>query len=148
MGARLKYFILVPALGPLVYYSLAIFAMWIYRRNLSRLPPFDPFFTPPVSILKPVRGNDWNAYENFASTCELDYPTYEIVFAVGQADDPIIPTIQKLRRDFPKTAMRLIIGVEQLGASRKTNKLCRLAREVKHELLVMNDGDVAWRETT
>lgn len=142
MGAWLKYLVLIPALGPLVYYCLAIFATWSYRRSLKQLPPFDPSQTPPVSILKPVRGHDWGAYDNFASMCGLDYPEYEIVFAVGQADDPIIPTIEKLQRDFPKTTIRLITGVEQLGASRKTNNLCRLAKEAKYELLVMNDSDV------
>ena len=71
--------------------------------------------------------------------CVLDYPKYEIVFAVGEADDPII---QALQRDFPETQIRLIIGVEQLGACRKTNNLCRLAKEARYELLVMNDSDV------
>jgi ceramide glucosyltransferase len=32
--------------------------------------------------------------------------------------------------------------VEQLGACRKTNNLCRLAKEARNELLVMNDSDV------
>jgi ceramide glucosyltransferase len=142
VGAWLKYLVFISAFGPLAYYALAIFSTWTYRRSLKKLPPFDASYTPPVSLLKPVHGLDWGAYENFASMCNLDYPEYEIVFAVGHADDPIIPTIEKLRRDFPKTAIRLIIGVEQLGASRKTNKLCRLAKEAKYELLVMNDSDV------
>ena len=93
-------------------------------------------------MLKPVRGVDRGAYENFASMCVLDYPEYEIVFAVGEAGDPIIPTIQALQRDFPETQIRLIVGVEQLGACRKTNNLCRPAKEARYELLVMNDSDV------
>jgi hypothetical protein len=70
--------------------------------------------------------------------CVPDYPEYEIIFAVGEAADPIIPTIQALQRDFPETQIRLIVGVEQLGACRKTNNLCRLAKEARYELLVMN----------
>jgi ceramide glucosyltransferase len=142
VGAWLPYLILIPASGPLVYYCLAILAARTFRAHLEQLPAFGPSFAPPVSILKPVRGDDWAAYENFASMCDLDYPEYEIIFAVEQADDPIIPTIQKLQCDFPGTAIRLIAGVEQLGASRKTNKLCRLAKEARYDLLVMNDSDV------
>jgi ceramide glucosyltransferase len=142
VGAWLRYLILIPALGPLVYYCLAIFAAWTHRLRLKNSPALDPYFSPPVSMLKPVRGVDRGAYENFASMCVLDYPEYEIVFAVGEADDPIIPTIQALQRDFPDTQIRLIVGVEQLGACRKTNNLCRLAKEARYELLVMNDSDV------
>jgi ceramide glucosyltransferase len=142
VGAWLHYLILIPALGPLVYYCLALFAARNFRTRAQNLPPSDSSFTPPVSILKPVRGDDWDTYENFASMCDLDYPEYEIVFAVGEADDPIIPTIHKLQQDYPNTSIRLLAGVEKLGASRKTNKLCRLAKEARYNLLVMNDSDV------
>jgi ceramide glucosyltransferase len=74
--------------------------------------------------------------------CRLDYPQYEIVFGVREADDPVVPLIQKLQREFPERSIRLIVGIEQLGASRKTNTLCRLVKEAKHDLLVMNDSDV------
>jgi ceramide glucosyltransferase len=126
----------------LVYYCLAIYSGLVYFRRLRKLPPLDRAFAPPVSILKPVRGLDHHAYENFASFCGLDYPDYEILFAVADPDDPVIPLIEKLQTDHPKQAIRLIVGVEQLGITLKTNSLVRLAREARHELLVINDSDV------
>ena len=126
----LRYLILIPALGPLVYYLLAILSGWKYLRKLRNLPTLDCSFAPPVSILKPVRGIDREAFENFASMCNLDYPTYEIIFAVGEANDPVIPLIQKLQREFPATSIRLIVGIEQLGISRKT----LLYRMAKHKI--------------
>ena len=74
--------------------------------------------------------------------CRLDYPEYEIIFGVGEADDPAIPLVARLKREFPESSIRLILSIEQLGASRKTNTLCRLVREAKYDLLVMNDSDV------
>lgn len=142
MGAWLLYLILIPAFGPLVYYCMAIFAAWTYRVRLKNLPPFDPSFAPPISILKPVRGVDREAYANFASMCDLDYPEYEIVFAVEEKDDPVIGLIEMLQQAFPERSIHLIVGIEQLGNNRKTNSLCRLVKEAKYDLLVMNDSDV------
>jgi ceramide glucosyltransferase len=138
----LRWLMLLPALGPLVYYCLAIYSGLAYFLRLRRLPPVDRSFAPPVSILKPVRGLDHGAYENFASFCALDYPDYEILFAVADSDDPVIPIIENLRKDHPRQAIRLIVGVEQLGITLKTNSLVRLAHEARHELLVINDSDV------
>jgi len=136
------YLVLLPALGPLVYYCLAIYSGWIYFRKIERFSPPKSNKIAAVSILKPVRGVDHEAYENFASMCQLDYPEYEIIFGVGEADDPVIPLLQKLQAKFLETSIRVIVGIKQLGSCHKTNTLYRLALEAKHSLLVINDSDV------
>ena len=138
----LLYLVLLPALGPLLYYGLAIFSSWDYFNRLKKLTSTEPNILPHLSILKPVRGVDRESYEKFASMCGLDYPEYEIIFAVGEADDLAIPLVARLQREFPERSIRLITGIEQLGASRKTNSLCRLVKEAKYDLLVINDSDV------
>jgi len=142
----LRFLILLPALGPLIYYCLAIFSGWDYFRRLRKLPPLDRSFTPPVSILKPVHGIDRGAYENYASFCRFAYPEYEIIFAVRDSEDPVIPLIEKLQREFPQRAIRLIVGVAQLGVSPKMNSLVRLVQEAKYGFLVVNDSDVRVEE--
>lgn len=97
MLTALRSLILLPALCPLVYYIMATYAGWDYFRKTKKLPPADPKFAPPISLLKPVRGVDREVYENFASMCRQDYPKYEILFAVSEADDPVIPLIEKLQ---------------------------------------------------
>jgi len=140
-SASLPYLVLLPALSPLVYYLLAIYTgRSFFQRTRSRR--VDRSFAPPLSILKPVRGVDREAFENFASMCDLDYPNYEILFAVGDARDPAIDVIEQVQRCFPQRSIRLIVGVEQVGNCRKTNSLCRLAKEATHDLLVINDSDV------
>ncbi len=138
----LRVIVLVLAAGPLVYYLLSLYCVIEYFVAMRKMPPRDDSFAPPVSILKAVRGVDHDAYENFASYCRLDYPEYELVFAMADRDDPVIPVIEKLRRDFPDTRIALVTDVPRIGENNKVNSLCRLVKEAKHNLMVMTDSDV------
>src|SRR6202035_24846 len=99
-------------------------------------------FFPPVSILKPIRGLDRETYENFSSFCQQDYPEFEILFCVSNEGDPAVPVINRAIADFPGRSIRLLIGAEEIGVSDKVNKLCRMAREARHELVIVSDSDV------
>jgi len=138
-----RYALFALGFAPLAYYLIAIFAASRFfdgLRSDSRSP--DRFFAPPVSILKPIYGLDRDTYENYASFCLQDYPEYEILFCVSDAQDPAVPIIQKLIQDFPNRAVRLLVGSDPLGISDKVNKLCRLAREAKHDVVIVSDSDV------
>jgi ceramide glucosyltransferase len=50
--------------------------------------------------------------------------------------------IRRLIRDFPAPSIRLFVGVERAGTNNKVAKLCRLAEEAHHDLLVISDSDV------
>ena len=127
---------------PLLYYLFSLCCVVDYFRGVhARRPPCGPF-APPVSILKPVRGIDQLAYENFASFCRLDYPEYEIVFAASDPYDPVVHIVQKLQEDFPHRRIRVLTGFAGLGTNNKVNNLCRLVHEAQHDLVVMSDSDV------
>jgi ceramide glucosyltransferase len=140
--SMLRLAVLVLAAGPLVYYLLAFYCTVEYFWALRRLPPRDDSFAPPISILKPVRGVDEGAYENFASYCQLNYPEYELVFTMADPHDPVIPVIQKLQKDFPGAQIRFVTDVPRVGENNKVNSLCRLVAEARYDLLVMTDSDV------
>lgn len=134
--------LLVSAATPLIYYLLSFFCVIDFFRSRPRPYEPSPNHAPPASIIKPVRGMDRDVYENFSSFCRLKYPEYEILFAVADEDDPVIPVIQKLQKDFPARSIRLITRIPTVGANNKVNSLCRLVEEAKYDLLVMSDSDV------
>src|SRR5258708_5478093 len=142
MLPALRLIVLILAAGPLMYYLLSLYCIVDYFRTVRRLPARNDAFAPPASILKPVRGVDRDAYENFASFCRLNYPEYEMIFAVADANDKVVPVIEKLQRNFPHRRIRLVTSVERLGENSKINSFCRLVKEARYDLLVMTDSDV------
>jgi ceramide glucosyltransferase len=132
--------LLIVALVPFAYYIVAILAARRFFSKRAASPPAD--FAPPVSILKPIYGLDRQTYENYASFCRQDYPEFEILFCVSDDQDPAVPVIRQVIKDFPGRSIRLFIGSEPLGASDKVNKLCRMVREARHEIVIVTDSDV------
>lgn len=123
---------------PFIYYLIALFSSWrFFRRRPSQVS-----FTPKASILKPIRGVDPGAYENFASLCRQDYPDYEILFCVNERTDPVLPVVEKLQRDFPERQIRILYGTQSNAPNDKVAKLARLVAEAQNEILVMGDSDV------
>jgi ceramide glucosyltransferase len=141
-----RYALLAIATFPFIYYLLAIYSSWrFFRRPVTSARPGLGSFTPPVSNLKPIRGIDPGAYENFASFCCQDYPDYELLFCVGEKDDPVVPVLEKLVRDFPQSHIRILFGSASNAPNDKAAKLARLVSEAQHETLVISDSDVRAR---
>jgi ceramide glucosyltransferase len=127
---------------PFIFYGIAIFSCLRFFLAARSQPDAANEFLPPVSNLKPVRGLDPDAYENFASFCRQDYPNYEILFCIGDTSDPALPVLQRLIDDFPQTKIRIIIGSGRVATNDKVAKLARLVEEAAHEHLVISDSDV------
>ena len=78
-------FFAILAVCGLGYLFLTLWSIRHFRRTHSG---GDPNFTPPVSILKPLKGADPEMYESFRSHCVQDYPAgYEIIFGVNDLND-------------------------------------------------------------
>src|SRR3979411_3165650 len=133
---------LILAATPFVFYLLVLYSSWRFFSRSERRAPVNSDFTPPVSNLKPVRGLDPEAYENFASYCRQDYPDYELIFCVSDENDGSVPVLEKLIRDFPERRIRVLYGSGRDAMNDKVAKLARLVNEARNEVLVINDSDV------
>ncbi|MGA2597693.1 MAG: glycosyltransferase [Bryobacteraceae bacterium] len=135
--------VLAIAAIPFIYYFIAIYSCWRYFRKSRSV--LDASYTPPVSILKPFRGLDPDAFENLASFCRLDYPEYEIVFCVDPDDEAIQSVAAKLTADFPHCHIRVLYGSGRVAANDKVAKLARLVNDAAYETVVISDSDVRVR---
>ena len=86
-----------------------------------------------MSILKPLRGTDRQMYESFRSHCLQDYPQYEIVFGVNDANDEAVAEVERLRREFPEHEIRLVVCPEPMGSNRKVSNLAQMMKAAKYE---------------
>jgi ceramide glucosyltransferase len=140
----IEYIILGIAAIPFIYYFLALYSTAHFLADAKRRGGNSGDFTPPLSCLKPIKGLDIDAYENYASFCRQDYPKYEIVFCVDPGD-PALPVLEKLVRDFPERDIRLLFGSGRDAINDKVARLVRLTNEAKYDLFVITDGDVRVR---
>lgn len=128
-------------LGGLAYSLLGLWGALRFARAGERATPPAPF-TPPVSILKPMRGLDPQMMAGLRSHCLLEYPEYEIIFGVSEPDDPALQAIEQLRQEFPERDIRAVVCPEVLGANRKVSTLIQMLPFTQHEHLLINDSDI------
>ena len=140
LAVRVALFICV--LSAIVYYGIAVVGGLAWFADRKRQRALGLNFTPPATIFKPVRGADAEAYENFASFCRQDYPQFQIVFGVREADDPAVPIIKQLITDFPACDIQLVVSDKEWGFNAKVSNLQNCFAKAKHDVLLIVDSDI------
>jgi ceramide glucosyltransferase len=119
-----------------------------------------PHEAPPISLVRPLCGLDNFVEPTLRSGFELDYPSYELIFCVAYARDPVVPTVQRLIDEHPHVRARLLIGDERISANPKLNNCFKGWNAAAHEWIVLADHNVlmppdyltrlwnCWREDT
>ncbi|MBN1938609.1 MAG: glycosyltransferase [Candidatus Aminicenantes bacterium] len=108
------------------------------RRSARRIRREYPF----VSLLKPVKGIDDDLAENLASFYRLDYPAYEILFAVDDDGDPCLPILETLKAAHPEIMTRIIATGRPPYENPKIHKLARLESSARGRLYWTTDANV------
>jgi ceramide glucosyltransferase len=126
-------FAIVSTLGGMV----CVFWVTRARRNADH--------TPPVTILKPLKGLDEELELNLRSFFRLDYPIYQLLFCVADVDDPAIEVVRKLQLEFPGHDSQLVIGCPAFGLNPKVESLAAMDRYRKHAVVLISDSNVRVR---
>jgi ceramide glucosyltransferase len=126
-----------------IYYLLCLWsaATFLRERNAESDPGGEQS-SPPISILKPLKGTDPEIYESFRSHCLQDYPEYEIIFGVSDPGDPAIASVQELQAEFPNRRIQLMVCPKILGANVKVSNLAQMVAEARYDHLIVNDSDI------
>lgn len=96
--------------------------------------------TPPISILKPLKGHDDALLENLISFAEQNYPEFEIIAGATDPDDPALEAARTLKRLYPN--VKIVLGAPPLGRNPKVTNLASLAARAKYDLILISDSNV------
>jgi ceramide glucosyltransferase len=102
-------------------------------------------YTPPVTIFKPLKGLDEELEANLRSFFRLDYPCFQLLFCVADADDPAIEMVQRLKREFPGQDAQLVVGCPAFGLNPKVESLAAMEPHRKHDVILISDSNVRAR---
>ena len=132
------YILIALVAGAAIYSLLSIFAAVRFLSTRRSAPSA----LEPISILKPLAGLDPGLESNLRTCFEQEYPVFEILFAVRDADDPAIEIVESLRLEYPNVPTRLMITGEPPYPNAKVFSLDRMLAAAANDLVVMSDSDI------
>jgi ceramide glucosyltransferase len=97
---------------------------------------------PPVSILKPLKGLDDGLFDNLESFCTLDYPHYEIVFALQNRNDPAYKVVKKIKEKHSSRDITIVVEHCDEGLNPKVKNLIPAYKRARYDLILVSDSNV------
>jgi ceramide glucosyltransferase len=99
-----------------------------------------------ISVLKPIKGLENGLRQNLQSFFELDYPNFELIFAIADPHDPARELVEELMKKNTKVAARLIVGGSHIGRNPKINNLSIPYKTAKYDLILISDSNLRVRK--
>ena len=104
----------------------------------------EPTSFPPVTIVKPLHGDEWTLLSNLSSFCQQDYPgPLQFLFGVHDSEDPALQTVEQLRLLHPDAHITVVADARLYGPNRKMSNILNMLPEAQHDVLVFADSDVS-----
>jgi len=125
-----------------VFLLLTLAGAWYHWREGRQTAVIRDSDLPPVSVLKPMHGLEPHLRENIESFFRQEYPTYEILFAAADADDPAISVVREVCQQYPLVPHQIVITGQPPWPNPPAYSYHRMSEISKHDILVTSDSDV------
>jgi ceramide glucosyltransferase len=96
----------------------------------------------PVTVLKPVCGDEPLLEQAIASFCEQDYPSFQLVIGARDAEDPALAVARRVQQRFADCDIAIVVDPTPHGPNRKISNLINMLPHAKHDVLVVADSDL------
>jgi ceramide glucosyltransferase len=133
--------------------TIVLVAVWRWHRRLAEAiapgagEPARPRRYPSVTMVRPVRGKDVGAEENFRAALDTGYPgEVETLFVFDDEDDPGLPVAERVVREHrlagrPGRAEVLVAGAPPPGRTGKLNAMMVGEEHAASTLVGFGDSD-------
>ena len=99
-------------------------------------------FTPGVSLLKPLDGNEPNLEAHLESFFRQDYAGFEILFCARHADDPGLAAARRVAARYPQVRAQFLSTGDDTWINAKVSSLERMHAAAAHDIFIISDSDV------
>jgi len=133
------FFVAAAGFGCLYLLTSAIVILW---RGRAR-PETVAAAPQPVTILKPLHGDEPGLFDRLKSFCTQNYAApVQIVFGVQNPNDPAIEIVKQLQAALPGAAIDLKIDTRAHGSNRKISNVVNMVTLARHPIIVLADSDI------
>ncbi len=126
------------------YPIVALTAVLAWRRFASR-PRQMPALNTPVTVLKPLCGEEPGLYEHLRSFCRQLHPQFQIIFGTLDVADPALAIVERLLQEFPELTIDSVVSPMRHGHNNKTSNLINMLAKAVHPVILIADSDTSVR---
>ena len=137
-SATFAWVLVVLALAGCAYQLLATFAVLRWARR----PRPVAAERRPVTLLKPLCGDEVGLDDNLESFTRLTYPSVQMVCGVRDSNDPAIGAVRRLQATSPDSDIDLVVDPRTYGTNYKVSNLINMMKAAKHDILALSDSDM------
>lgn len=127
------------AIAGIAYTAIAIARVRAFRMNASRGTPRS---TAPVTILKPLHGDEPHLFENLCSFCDQDYGAFQVIFGAADPADPALDVARAVAARFPEREIEIVAGNAAAAGNPKIGNLLGMIGHARYPLIAIADSDI------
>lgn len=119
---------------------LALAGLAHFRKSIPTSP--SATFAPPVSLLKPLDGDEPNLEAHLESFFRQDYPAFEVLFCARRSDDPGLSAARRVAARYPQIPTQFLSTGDDTWINAKVSSLERMHAAAAHDIFIISDSDV------
>jgi ceramide glucosyltransferase len=123
-----------------VFAAMVCLGAWRFILNRRQRPV--SVYLPPLSVFKPLHGEEPSLEARLSSFFEQEYPSFEILFCARTSDDPGLAIARRVAASHPQVPSLFLSIDGPAYVNAKVSSLQRMAASATHDLFVISDSDV------